>query len=53
LDRPAWLVGHWILLTKSILSVVPAPRRSSERERLGRALPIEYVELSRTESYGD
>ena len=37
---------------KSILSVVPAPKKSAERERPGRALPIEFVELSRTESYG-
>jgi len=35
---------------KSILSVVPAPREASRVGKvLGRALPIEFVELSRTE----
>ena len=38
---------------KSILSVVPAPKENSQSGKdLGRALPIEFVELSRTESYG-
>ena len=38
---------------KSILSAVPAPKENpqSGKDR-GRALPIEFVELSRTESYG-
>ena len=40
-------------IMKSILSVVPAPERKfAEWKDLGRALPIEFVELSRTESYG-
>ena len=41
-------------LMKSILSVVPAPQKKIRRVRKtrGRALPIEFVELSRTESYG-
>jgi hypothetical protein len=42
-----------ILLMKSILSVVPAPKENPQSGKdLGRALPIEFVELSRTESYG-
>jgi hypothetical protein len=32
--------------------VVPAPKSSQSGKGLGRALPIECVELSRTESYG-
>jgi hypothetical protein len=41
------------LLMKSILSVVPAPKENPQSgKELGRALPIEFVELSRTESYG-
>jgi hypothetical protein len=42
-----------VLLMKSILSAVPAPKGNSQSGKdLGRALPIEFVELSRTESYG-
>jgi len=38
---------------KSILSAVPAPKeRSQSGKGLGRALAIEFVELSRTETYG-
>ena len=38
---------------KSILSAVPAPKENPQSGKdLGRALPIEFVELSRTESYG-
>jgi hypothetical protein len=45
-------VGQLTIL-KSILSVVPAPKENSQGGKdLGRALPIEFVELSRTESYG-
>jgi hypothetical protein len=40
-------------LMKSILSAVPAPKENPQSGKdLGRALPIEFVELSRTESYG-
>jgi len=40
-------------IMKSILSVVPAPRKIRRVGKAwGRALPIEFVELSRTESYG-
>src|SRR5215831_8331383 len=40
-------------LMKSILSAVPAPKENPQSGRdLERALPIEFVELSRTESYG-
>jgi len=40
-------------ILKSILSVVPAPRKIRRVGKAwGRALPIEFVELSRTESYG-
>ena len=44
---------HHFPVTKSILSVVPAPRDLGVEETLRRALPIEFVELSRTGSYGD
>ena len=38
---------------KSILSAVPAPEENPQSGKdLERALPIEFVELSRTESYG-
>src|SRR5260370_42173742 len=41
-------------IMKSILSVVPAPKENPQRgKELGRALPIEFVEVSRTESYGE
>ncbi len=54
------LAGGWLLagcsplpIMKSILSVVPAPKENPQSGKdLGRALPIEFVELSRTESYG-
>jgi hypothetical protein len=37
---------------KNILSAVPAPKENPQSGKdLGRALPIEFVELSRTESY--
>jgi hypothetical protein len=40
-------------IMKSILSVVPAPKENPQSGKdPGRALPIEFVELSRTESYG-
>ena len=41
-------------IMKSILSVVPAPPKENSQsgKDLRRALPIEFVELSRTESYG-
>jgi hypothetical protein len=40
-------------IMKSILSAVPAPKENPQSGKdLGRALPIEFVELSRTESYG-
>jgi hypothetical protein len=40
-------------ILKSILSVVPAPKENPQSGKdPGRALPIECVELSRTESYG-
>ena len=40
-------------IMKSILSAVPAPKENPESGKdLERALPIEFVELSRTESYG-
>ena len=45
--------GMWLPIMKSILSVVPAPRKIRRVGKAwGRALPIEFVELSRTESYG-
>jgi hypothetical protein len=45
--------GMGIGIMKSILSVVPAPRKIRRVGKAwGRALPIEFVELSRTESYG-
>ena len=38
---------------ESILSVVPAPKEDPQNGKdLGRAPPIEFVELSRTASYG-
>jgi hypothetical protein len=41
-------------ISKSILSVVPAVQVLEERiEISARALPIEFVELSRAEGYGD
>jgi hypothetical protein len=40
-------------IMKSILSAVPAPKENPQSGKdLGRALAIEFVELSRTESYG-
>jgi hypothetical protein len=43
----------WLPIMKSILSAVPAPKENPQRGKAqGRALPIEFVELSRTESYG-
>jgi len=43
----------WLPIMKSILSVVPAPKENPQSGKdPGRALPIEFVELSRTESYG-
>ena len=46
-------VSSLLPILKSILSVVPAPKENPQSGKdLGRALPIEFVELSRTESYG-
>ena len=46
-------ISSLLPIMKSILSVVPAPRKIRRVGKAwGRALPIEFVELSRTESYG-